>query len=241
MGKTSGVDIPGGTSDHMPGRYRSNKGSFDSNRGNMEAGRGTRYLRKHPLPSLGDRFGMLTVVGFNKGPAGGNSALVTVQCDCGAAPHAVYDYNLRKGRSTRCNVCAKKKAGEHRKTYWKYASIVPDDDVRRSLLNRISACFNRCHNPKDKGYPNYGGRGIHVFEAWRTDRAEFLRYLATLPGYDAPRLDIDRIDVDKGYHPGNLRFVTRKENSNNKRSIRELQQRIADLEAHVRYLECGSA
>jgi hypothetical protein len=167
-----------------------------------------------------------------------------VQCSCGAEPHRVYDYNLRNGKSTRCNSCAKKKAGHWRKSFYAYADIVPDAAHRRRLLNRISACITRCHNPNDAGYASYGGRGIHVFEDWRQGsegRRKFLGYLVTLTGWDIPKMDIDRIDVDQGYQPGNLRFISRRENCQNKRSMRAMQDRIVELEAHIRFLERGAA
>jgi hypothetical protein len=207
----------------------------------LEAGAATRYKRKHPLPCLGDRFGELTVVGFNKGPAGGISALVLVQCSCGAAPHVVYDANLRKGLSTRCRACGKKRAGYHRKNFWTYADVVAEDKHRRRLLNRIAACFNRCHNPNDRGYKNYGGRGIHVYPEWRASRREFLRYLTTLDGWNIPALELDRKDTNKGYEPGNLRFTTRKINAGNRRKIQGMQQRIDELEARLRSCKCGAA
>lgn len=48
---------------------------------------------------------------------------------------------------------------------------------------------------------------------------------------------MDRIDVDKGYEPGNIRFTGRQENMLNKRSVQRMQLRIIELEARVRYLE----
>jgi hypothetical protein len=109
---------------------------------------GTKWLRasliasrKYPEPNAGDRFGFLTVIGVERIKIGAcmqNS--VRVQCDCGAEPHLVADYNLRNGKSTRCPVCARKSAGFWRKDFYKYASVCPDDDHRRRLLNRLSAC-----------------------------------------------------------------------------------------------------
>lgn len=203
----------------------------------MDAGRGTRYVRKHPEPSAGDRFGELTVVGFRRGSGGGIRA-VLVQCSCGNDV-AVLEANLRSGKTTRCNRCAKQKATDTRKHYWGYVDIVPDDAHRRRLLNRIAACINRCRNPNDEAYPNYGGRGIRVWSEWESERRGFLAYLVTLDGWDEPRLELDRIDVDKGYEPGNLRFVTKQANTNNRRSMQQLQARIAELEARLRHCTCG--
>jgi hypothetical protein len=222
----------GGSPSAEPRRGRGNSGSFDANKANLEAGSATRFKRKTPLPSPGDRFVELTVVRVE-------GHMVRVQCSCGAPAHLVYNYNLNKGTSTRCNVCAKKKAGAWRKNFWAYADIVPDDDHRRRLLNRISAATTRCHSPTARQYPTYGGRGIHVWGPWRKDRRAFLTYLVSLEGWDKPAFDLDRIDVNKGYEPGNLRFLSAGENrGGNKRTVASLQLRIHELEARIRHLEC---
>ena len=238
VGAAPGAAGEGSTPNAEPKRGGGNAGSFNQNRANLDAGRATRFVRKHPDPCAGDRFGELTVLGIERVVRGAMATNVArVQCDCGAPAHTVYLYNLRKGKSTRCNACAKKQAGYWRKTYHGYADIVADDAHRRRLLDRISACINRCHNPKDGGYENYGGRGIEVHAAWREDRRGFLAHIAALEGWDNPKLDLDRIEVNAGYQPGNLRFITRRENCNNKRTVREMQQRIFELEARIRHLE----
>lgn len=185
--------------------------------------------RKHPLPSIGDRFGELTVTGYFVGERGGVASLA-VRCSCGSREHRVDRYNLLYGRTTRCDRCAKDASLYTRKKYWGYEDIVPDENHRARLLNRISACLGRCHNPNLKQFPHYGGRGIHVHAPWRTDRREFLRHIVQLEGWDDPTLELDRIDVDRGYEPGNLRFATKAENARNRRKINELQSRIAELE-----------
>lgn len=86
-------------------------------------------------------------------------------------------------------------------------------------------------------YEHYGARGIRVYAAWVADRRAFLAYLVTLDGWDAPALELDRVDVNKGYEPGNLRFVTRAVNASNKRQVSVLQSRVLELETRVRYLE----
>jgi hypothetical protein len=55
----------------------------------------------------------------------------------------------------------------------------------------------------------------------------------TLDGWDKPELDLDRIDVNKGYEPDNLRFVTRAENQRNRRSMRDMQKLVDELKAEV--------
>lgn len=238
MGDSSRRDLQGDSTDYQRVRHKSNAGSFDKNADNLGSGASTRFKQTVADPSIGIRFGQLTVLGVEFKTHGAcRVRLIRVQCDCGAAPHLVYIHNLLKGASTRCPACAKKASGYWRKDFFKYADACPDDDHRRRLLCRLSACKNRCHNPKDKGYPNYGGRGIHLFESWRTDKAAFLRYVLTLDGWDQPHLELDRIDVNKGYEPGNLRFVTRQVNRYNQRKVQDMQRYILELEARIRHLE----
>ena len=59
----------------------------------------------------------------------------------------------------------------------------------------------RCTNPKDRGYKNYGGRGITVCEEW-LDVVNFVAWAEkTHPNIEG--LSLDRIDNDKGYSPEN--------------------------------------
>lgn len=241
MGRPSRGSESGSQESYQRVRHVVNGGPSVAGGGKLVRREDGTFERKHPLPNAGDRFGELTVIGVERVKYGVCiTPMVRVQCSCGAEPHLVMDYNLRKGKSTRCNVCAKKQSGFWRKDYYGYADIVPDDAHRRRLLGRISACINRCHNPKDSGYKHYGERGIHVYEAWRKNRRAFLSYVVTLDGWDTPALELDRIDVNKGYEPGNLRFISRQENMLNKRSILEMQRYIFELESRIRHLERGA-
>src|ERR1035437_8220797 len=196
--------------------------------------------RSRPLPGVGSRGGELTTLGYVLGARGGVVGLA-VQCSCGSPPTSVHISNLRRGASTRCNSCAKKASGQHKKNWCGYADIIHNDAHRRRLLNRISACLQRCHNPNQRYYADYGGRGIFVYKPWRADKREFLRYLLTLPGWDTPSLELDRKDNDKGYEPYNLQFSTRAQNMENRRSVGSLQRRIVGLEARLRHCTCGAA
>lgn len=72
----------------------------------------------------------------------------------------------------------------------------------------------RCNNPNDKDYANYGGRGIRVCEEWDNSSKEFVKW-ALANGYDAT-LTIDRIDCDGDYRPDNCRWATMTQQQRNK-------------------------
>lgn len=73
----------------------------------------------------------------------------------------------------------------------------------------------RCNNPNDKDYVNYGGRGIKVCEEWNKSSEVFAKW-ALENGY-MNSLSIDRIDVNSDYCPGNCHWATWTEQARNKR------------------------
>lgn len=74
--------------------------------------------------------------------------------------------------------------------------------------------MNRCFNKKQSEFKNYGNRGIVVCERWKNIN-NFIEDM--YPTY-IKGLVIDRINNDGNYEPSNCRWVTQKENSNNRRS-----------------------
>lgn len=77
----------------------------------------------------------------------------------------------------------------------------------------------RCLDPKHKSFENYGARGITLQASWVTDSKAFCRYVETLPSYHKD-LTLERIDNDSGYCEGNLRWVSRKTQAENRRRMR---------------------
>ncbi len=80
--------------------------------------------------------------------------------------------------------------------------------------------INRCINPKANNYHTYGGRGITVCDRWsKMGHQSFWNFVEDVERecgpQPTPKHQIDRIDNDKGYEPGNIRWATPKENINN--------------------------
>lgn len=89
----------------------------------------------------------------------------------------------------------------------------------------------RCHQEDRRDYPRYGGRGVTVCLRWRESLENFIADMGLRPTRVA---QIDRIDNERGYEPGNCRWVTVRENCRNRRCATFVEfegsrQRVSDL------------
>ena len=76
------------------------------------------------------------------------------------------------------------------------------------------AIKQRCNNPRCPAYCNYGARGITYTKEW--EQFESFYEWAMNTGWKKG-LELDRINNDGNYEPSNCRFITRRENMNNRR------------------------
>jgi hypothetical protein len=95
-----------------------------------------------------------------------------------------------------------------------------------------AAMLDRCRNPRNKDFPNYGGRGIAVCEQW----SEFLNFVKDM-GNKLPGMTLERINNDGPYAPGNVKWATRKEQNTNTRrnkiyTVNGVTGCMADLARH---------
>lgn len=95
-----------------------------------------------------------------------------------------------------------------------------------------NALKNRCTNPKNVAFRNYGGRGIAVCDEWLNSFVSFYRDMGPRP---SSKHSIDRYpDNDGPYSKENCRWATRKQQNSNKRKVGVLKHfRTADLLAEV--------
>ena len=145
---------------------------------------------------VGSRFGKLETISAAERQV--KHPKILCRCDCGTERMVGAD-NLRRGMTKSCG-CEKGRP-THRGT---------DSPLYFVWQNMIQ----RCRNPRNISYKNYGARGISVCTEWRDFGA--FRSWALATGYEGT-LTIDRENNDEGYSPSNCRWVTRLIQQNNRR------------------------
>ena len=87
---------------------------------------------------------------------------------------------------------------------------------------------HRCHNPKDMAYDHYHGNGIAVCEQWRDQKTGFTTFLADM-GIRPKGKTLDRENPLLGYFPGNCRWATPKQQTEN-RVCMKTDEELAELQ-----------
>lgn len=155
----------------------------------------------------GKKYGRLTVLRFKeiKKTGVGKRYLWECQCECGKKSIVAGDV-LKNGNTRSCGCLAVETRGKASITHGKRHT---------ALYGLWCSMKGRCGNPNNKSYKFYGARGISVCSEWENNFQSFYDW-AMANGYKAG-LQLDRIDTNGNYCPENCRFITQKENENNRR------------------------
>lgn len=127
------------------------------------------------------------------------------ECDCGNTT-IVCGSSLRKGHTRSCGCLVRETTRELNMIHGMAGT---------RIYGVWSNMKGRCYNPNKEHYCCYGGRGISVCGEWM-EFGNF--YLWAMENDYSDDLTIDRIDSDGDYEPSNCRFVTLKEQAQNKRN-----------------------
>lgn len=145
-------------------------------------------------------FGRLTVIEDNL------KSKVKCLCSCGKETY-VLKSNLIKGNTQSCGCLHKEIAKANFSTH----------NLSKTRLYRIYLKMKeRCYNPKNKAYKNYGGRGISICKEWLNDFEKFYNW-ANTNGY-TPALSIERKNVNGNYEPQNCTWIRKSDQSKNRRN-----------------------
>ena len=156
----------------------------------------------------GQRFGRLLVI-KEAGRAKNGHVLWRCKCSCGNDVTVQGD-NLRLGRTTSCGCFCRERSTKHGMWGTRLYRLWNDMLTRAGIYKGADWETKR----------NYQDRGITVCAEWFS--FENFRDWALASGFKGG-LEIDRVDNDKGYCQENCRWVSRKENVNNRRCTIRLE------------------
>lgn len=152
---------------------------------------------------IGSRFGRLVVLGRQPKQRGVRRRKFILLCDCGKTIEALR-YNLLSGNTRSCGCLH-------------IDAITKHGEFKTPLYRTWQNVVGRCQNKNSK---YYGARGISMHPEWA---ASYEAFRDTAGVGWAPGLQIDRVDNDKGYEPGNVRWVTPAQNVRNRRVTTKIE------------------
>lgn len=155
---------------------------------------------------VGRRFGRLVVTAIAQPDARGRTSFVC-RCDCGT-DKVVASNALSTGTTRSCG-CLGVESRRNRAT----THGMTETAEHRCWAKMKSRCLNR----SDRGFGNYGGRGIRVCDRWVNSFEAFYADMGPRP---TPDHSLERVDVNGHYEPGNTVWTTRRAQSRNRRNNR---------------------
>jgi hypothetical protein len=160
---------------------------------------------------VGTRFGRLEVIERSHNNNKGNSRWVC-RCDCGNEV-VVLRYQLTSGKTKSCGCINKERITKLGYRMVRHGHHKGDKPTK--LYKTWQGIKSRCLNKNNKNYSQYGARGITISTAW----LDFLTFVNDVGEPPFENAQLDRIDNNGNYELGNCRWVTAKENAQNRGNV----------------------
>jgi len=161
-------------------------------------------------PKMNEVIGSWTVIGIWTNKKGYLKSY-KCKCACGHTEMYVNTNNLKVGNTTQCKSCGQKGKRTVPLVSWNNA-VWPErlsNIDRQTVKSRLAGMIARCEKQ------HHIDNGIKVHNDWIYNSQTFLEFIIQLEGWDNKELIPDRINTRGNYEPGNIRFITNKENARN--------------------------
>jgi hypothetical protein len=177
--------------------------------------------KKNPPAYVGQKSGLLTVLGEKFTAVIGRTkrSYVVCECDCGRII-VTQESHIKNNSSKSCGCVGWKKA--------KARCLTHGQSTNRGQYRRIYTAWanmlDRTRNSNTPNWKRYGAKGIRVCEEWSKSFESFLEW-SLANGYQQ-HLTIDRIRNEEGYCPDNCRWATRSVQCHNRKKRAGLSSRF---------------
>lgn len=165
-----------------------------------------KHMGRRAIELTGRRFGKLVVLKREQNEPKKHARWLC-RCDCGKEV-IIQSHCLIQRSQQSCGCLLAEMHLTHGKT--------------NSRLYNVWNCMKqRCGNPNNHNYKEYGERGISVCDEWKCNFEAFEKWSLENgynPNAKRGECTIDRIDVNGNYEPSNCRWVSMKVQSKNKRN-----------------------
>lgn len=158
---------------------------------------------------VGKKYNRVTITGVAKDEKG--RKVFTFDCECGGKGEAVPYYIVARENVKSCGCLRKETSAATSRKH----CATNGGHTSHKLYGRYAKMIDRCDNPENPSYKNYGALGITVCQLWRDSFPAYVDHVMSLGFVDG--LEVDRIETSGDYTPENTRLVYDDVQNHNKR------------------------